>query len=210
MGGNDLIERPDWGDGERGAIVPTSGDNLPAGRDDGDDMLSDRYGRTVSRGFERERLPMAEARKGLPSSLVAEWDESGAGADWHLQQAQSAAIAAVEKLDPETRGALIQSFDNALPEAVTAAILAEMGMGSSAIVRNATDSEVDEFASSDAGRILVHEWRGHANRNVATVGLRINRIIGRLSESDAEAAYAWLDNLSPKAQAGALRALVTR
>ena len=203
-------DRPDWGD--KGAVVVTEHGGAVAPVDPSDTFASadveQRYRVMVARRMDRARAPADEARTALPVALVEEWESSG-GFETRLAQAQRGAITVLERLDPGDRAAFTGSFD-ALPEAVRSAIFSEISLGSTGSVRNASDADMDRFASTPEGGALMGEWGARANRNVAIVRDRIGRIIRRLSADDVTAAAAWFDDLPQEDAAAIYRMLVGR
>jgi hypothetical protein len=204
------IERPDWGEGT--ALVPAREDSAVQPAETAQTFASPeverRYRTMVASRMAKASLPADEARGVLDPSLAAEWDASG-GFDTRLAQAQKGAIAILEVLDPEDRDAFIAEFDG-LPEGVRSALFSEISLGSAGSVRNASDADLARFASTPEGGAMVKEWGHRANRNLAIIRDRINRILGRMAAEDIDAGTAWFDALPPAAATAIYRMLVVK
>jgi hypothetical protein len=204
------IERPDWGEGtalgpaeEGGAVQPAEPAHAFANPE-----VERRYRTMVVNRMAKASLPADKARIVLDPALAAEWDASG-GFGARLAQAQRGAITILERLDPEDRTAFIAEFDE-LPEGARSALFSEISLGSAGSVRNASDADVSRFAATGEGGALVREWGHRANRNLATIRDRINRILGRMVAEDIDAATVWFDALPPTSATAIYQMLVAR
>jgi hypothetical protein len=204
------IERPDWGEGtalipaqEGSAVQPAEPAHAFANPE-----VERRYRTMVASRMAKASLPADDARGALDPMLAAEWDASG-GFAARLAQAQKGAIAILERLDPEDRGAFIAEFDG-LSEGVRSALFSEISLGSAGSVRTASEADVARFASTPEGDTLVKEWGHLANRNVSMIRDRINRILGRMAAEEIDAATAWFDALPPTAATAIYRMLAAK
>ena len=204
------IERPDWSEGVALVPVEDGGGVQSAEPASGfaNPEVERRYRTMVTSRMTKASLPADEARGALDPALVAEWEASG-GFTARLAQAQKGAIAILERLDPDERAAFIAEFDT-LPEGVRSALFSEIALGSAGSVRNAADADVDRFASTPEGSALTKEWGHRANRNLAVIRDRINRILTRMAAEDIDAATTWFDALPPAAAAAIYRMLVAK
>lgn len=204
------VERPDWGDGA--ALIPAEGSSAVQPDEPANGFANPeverRYRTMVVSRMAKASLPADEARGALDPALVAEWEASG-GFTARLAQAQKGAIAILERLDPEDRGAFVAEFD-ALPEGVRSALFSEISLGSAGSVRNASDAEVDRFASTPEGSAMVKEWGYRANRNVAVIRDRITRILTRMTAEDIDVATTWFDTLPPTSAIAIYRMLIAK
>ncbi len=75
------------------------------------------------------------------------------------------------------------------------AILGELSLGDAGSVKSASQAELDHFAGSEAGSVLVPFWKGAAARNFGRVQQRIFRIEADLSQSEQDAVWDWFDDL---------------
>jgi hypothetical protein len=202
------IERPDWGEGT--ALIPAADGSAVQPAEPASSFANPeverRYRNMVASRMAKASLPADEARGALCPALVAEWEASG-GFTARLAQAQRGAIAILERLDPDERAAFIAEFD-VLPEGVRSVVFAEISLGSAGSVRNAAGASVARFGSTPEGSALVKEWGYRANRNLAVIRDRINRILARMATEDVDAATTWFDGLPPAAAAAIYRMLV--
>lgn len=204
------VDRPDWD--EPTALVPSAESHAVLPGDPtsafADANVERRYRTMVAGRMAKASLPADEARKVLDPSLAAEWDSTG-GFAMRLVQAQRGAVAILERLAPDDRSGFIAEFD-ALPEGARSALFSEIALGSSGSVRSASDDAVARFAATPEGGALVKEWGHQANRNVAVIRDRINRIIERMTAEDIDVATVWFDALPPAAAKAIYRMLASQ
>lgn len=202
------IERPDWG--EETELVAAEADGAVASVETAnvfaDSEVEQRYRTMVAKRMNKASLSADAARDVLDPTLIGEWETSG-GFATRLAQAQKGAIAILDRLDPDSRTEFIGVFD-ALPEGVRSVLFSEISLGSAGSVRGASDADVARFASTREGGSLVGEWGHRANRNVAIIRDRINRILARMRADDIDAATAWFDALPPASATAVYRMLV--
>ncbi len=67
-----------------------------------------------------------------------------------------------------------------------------------------SQAELDHFAGSEAGSVLVPFWKGAAARKFGRVQQRIFRIEAGLSQSEQDAVWSWFDDLPERAAIAAL------
>ena len=152
---------------------------------------------------EEAGLPVPSGGSDLPARLEAEWRNSSAGYDFRMAEAGGAVEGLLDALNTEDQIEVEQSF-HALNGNVQAAILGELGLGGGGATRTASQADIDRFAASELGSVLVPFWRGRAGKNLGMVNQRIGRIEAGMSESDKAAMWSWFDDLPERAAVAAL------
>ena len=74
-------------------------------------------------------------------------------------------------------------------------------------VREASEIDLQRFASTPEGAELVQEWRGRAGRKLGSVRARMERMLDNMSPGEEETALAWFDNLTAAQAKAVLRTL---
>jgi hypothetical protein len=187
-----------------GAMSPAA-DAEPAGRGDVA-APADRAAATEGEAWRSSPEQFA----GASPKLAAEWGEAGDLPE-RLARAQDVAGAAVAGIsDTEARADFEASFEG-LPDGAQVAIIAEISMPEPGYVKEATDDDIELFASTEEGRALVGEWGGPntraAARNVGIVKGKLRAAMDEMSESDRQHFEVWFDNLASSEALSALRAL---
>ncbi len=100
----------------------------------------------------------------------------------------------------------LESGFDGLPAGAQTAIMGELAL-SPGRGREASEADLERFASTPEGAELVQEWRSRAGRNLATVRTRMERMLGRMSPGEEETALDWFDELPPAQAKAVLRAL---
>ena len=202
------VERPDWGEGgENRDLVPSGGTNPDWGdeSDDPDAALID------AGIFTQEQLtalqtgkPMpADNEGGLDPAMLAEWEHAG-GVEHHLGVAQTTARAALEAM-PDAEG--FQSGFDSLPQGVQTAIFSYLAVSPGGSARTATETDLQQLATTPAGAELVEEWRGRAGRKLGGLGQRVDLMLDAMSPADEDRAIDWFDALPPAQKKAVLKGL---
>jgi len=196
----ELLDR----EAEGGAMTPVASAE-PAGQGEGD-LLADRAQADDGEAWRSSPEQFA----GASPTLAAEWGEAGDLPE-RLARAQDVAGAAVAGIsDMEARADFETSFEG-LPDGAQVAIIAEISMPEPGYVKEATDDDIELFASTEEGRALVGEWGGPntraAARNVGIVTGKMRAAMDQMTESDREHFQVWFDGLTSGEARSALRAL---
>lgn len=138
--------------------------------------------------------------------LVKEWDSAG-GFEPQLRNAQGAAMAVLDQLEPAVAGDLLRVFET-LPPTIQRVVYQDMALGSPVVYRDADSGLVERFATTSKGRRLVNEWGSRAGRNVAMVRWRLNRMVDRMSPEDGDRFRKWFDDLSTAQVTAIYKAMV--
>ena len=102
---------------------------------------------------------------------------------------------------------MLQSGFDVLPAGAQTAVFTELALPIGGYVREASEADLQRFASTEEGAELVAEWRSRAGRKLGSIRARMERMLDNMSAGEEETALNWFDDLpSPQAKA-VLRAL---
>ena len=132
--------------------------------------------------------------------------DAAGGIEHHLGQAQGAARVALDAMPTIDQTEFEKGFDK-LPSGAQTAVYAELALTPGGSVHQASEAELEHFASMPEGAELVQEWRSRAGRNVGIIHDRLNRMLERMSPADEETTWQWLENLPPAQAKANFRAL---
>ena len=207
------VDRPDWSGGE---VVTTEAPKSTGSHPDwplAEPVETPKYLETeypdmkaeidereaeIAAEVEAEERELVPVDGELPAQLIADWKADPAGETFRIAEAQSSALAVLEELDADDRQ-LAESGFHEMPEAAQTAILVELGLGGGGSCKSASEDELDTFAGSDEGAILVPFWRGKAGKNLGMVKQRLERIEAGMSNYERDAAWSWFDALPERA-----------
>ena len=152
-----------------------------------------------------------ETRAGLEEeeagqALVAEWSGDGNGFAENLRTAQGALATILEDLPREERVALMAGVSG-LGDAAEVALMRELAAPAPSGFRPATKTDVESFAASDVGKLLMREWRQSADRKLGKVQARMQRLLfdKRISDEEFSGILRLYDHLSATEAAAWLR-----
>ena len=133
--------------------------------------------------------------------------DAAGGIEHHLGQAQGAARVVLDAMPTISNQAEFEKGVDKLPSRAQTAVYAELALTSGGSVHQASEAELEHFASMPEGAELVQEWRSRAGRNVGIIHDRLNRMLERMSPADGETTWQWLENLPPAQAKAIFRAL---
>lgn len=128
-------------------------------------------------------------------ALVAEWSQFG---DREFRNAVRAVQRTVHQMldgmSDRAMSAFMERFDR-LPDACITAVYLHLSLGGPGYIEDATDAQVQLFASTDEGGELVREWGYSAPRKVAVIRHRFARATAAMGEAKGHF-LSWWNGLS--------------
>ncbi|TIP42430.1 MAG: hypothetical protein E5X77_24185 [Mesorhizobium sp.] len=144
-------------------------------------------------------MPADASRTVLCSSqegqkLVGEWERMG-GFRMILSSVQKDVGEIVKEAGNNLRQRyLMQTFTEAVPLAAEVALMDEFASGVP-WAPPASQGEIDLFAKTEAGKIMVQHWGREAPERVGILRKRAARLVDSLTEDEAADLWAWFDGL---------------
>lgn len=131
----------------------------------------------------------------LPVSKVRA--ATGLRSDGEARAAQDAVVNVLRDLpDVEAREALVQGFDEAMPQAAQKAVFAELARRD-VTAPAASAGDVARFASTPEGAALARQWGDSAAARLGVLRARLGRILAAVPAEDRHQAQHWIDSLDP-------------